>query len=58
MTFACFFVSPLVAFAGAFVAMFIESVEVAMAGETIDDNLLIPLVAGTVMYFIGGWVGF
>ena len=55
--FASFFVSPLLAFAGAFIAMFIESVEIAMAGETIDDNLLIPLVAGTVMYFVGGWVG-
>tara|TARA_Y100000310_G_scaffold213611_1_gene214559 strand:+ start:4450 stop:5040 length:591 start_codon:yes stop_codon:yes gene_type:complete len=55
--FASFFIHPLLAFSGAFIAMFLESVELAMAGETIDDNLLIPLVAGTVMYFIGGWVG-
>ena len=50
--FACFFVSPILAFAGAFVAMFMETAEVAMAGQTIDDNLLIPLVAGTIMHFI------
>jgi len=50
--FAGFFVNPFVAFAGAFAAMFLEAVEIAMAGITIDDNLLIPLVAGTVMHFL------
>ena len=54
--FASFFVSPFLAFVGAFIAMFLESVEVAMAGETIDDNLIIPLVAGSVMYFLSGVV--
>ncbi|MEI6058262.1 MAG: hypothetical protein WCP89_00670 [archaeon] len=47
--FASFFVNPFIAFAGAFIAMFLESVEIAMAEQTLDDNLLIPLVAGSVM---------
>ncbi len=47
--FASFFVNPWIAFAGAFVAMFLEYVEIAMAEQTLDDNLLIPLVAGSVM---------
>jgi len=51
--FASFFVSPLLAFSGAFIAMFFEAIEIAMAGHNIDDNLLIPIIAGTVMYLLG-----
>ena len=50
--FASFFINPLIAFAGAFVAMFLEAIEIAMAEKTVDDNLLIPLAAGTVMYLV------
>ena len=49
--FASFFVPIYLALIGAFFAMFFEVLEIAMAGQTIDDNLLIPLVAGTAMYF-------
>ena len=53
---ASFFVPIYIAFAGCFVAMFIEAVEIAMGGVTIDDNLLIPLVAGTVMHLVSGFL--
>ena len=52
--FASFFVHPLLAFAGSFAAMFLEAVEIAMAGKTVDDNLIIPLVAGTIIYLLSG----
>ena len=51
--FASFFVSPILAFLGAGIAMFLEAVEIAMADKTIDDNLLIPLASGTIMHLIG-----
>jgi len=50
--FAGFFVNLFIAFAGCFVAMFIETAEIAMGGEKVDDNLFIPLVAGTVMHLL------
>ena len=56
--FASFLVHPLLAFAGAFIAMFLEAIEIAMAQQTIDDNLLIPLIAGTTMYLLSLRFGF
>ena len=50
--FAGFFVNIFIAFLGCFVAMFIEAAEIAMGGEKVDDNLFIPLVAGTVMHLL------
>lgn len=55
--FASFFVNPFIAFAGSFIAMFLEYVEIAMAEQTLDDNLLIPLVAGSVMRLLSLRVG-
>ena len=52
MIFASFFVSILQAFLGSLFAMTLELIGVAMGGENIDDNLLIPLVAGTIMHLI------
>ncbi len=49
---ALFFVPLLQAFFGSFVAMIIEAVEFKMSESPVDDNLLIPLVAGTVIYLI------
>ena len=49
--FASFFIPFYIALIGAFFAMFLEIIEVSMAGKSIDDNLLIPLVAGTAMHF-------
>ncbi len=43
------FVSPLEAFMASFIAMFAELAELKFAEKIIDDNLLIPLVAGTVI---------
>ncbi len=46
---AMIFVNPLEAFLASFVAMFAELAEVKLGENIIDDNLLIPLVAGTVI---------
>lgn len=47
---AIFFVSPLLAIIGSFAAMLFEAVRFEVSGERIDDNLLVPLIAGTFMY--------
>jgi dolichol kinase len=50
--FASFFVPVFPAFIGASIAMIIELVGVKIGREKIDDNLLIPLIAGLVIYLI------
>ncbi len=50
--FALFFVPVWLAFAASFAAMFFELLGIKLAEEEIDDNLLIPLVAGTTMFLI------
>lgn len=52
MIFASFFVSILQAFLGSLFAMTLELIGIAMGGENIDDNFIIPLVAGTIMHLI------
>jgi dolichol kinase len=47
---AMFFVNYIWAFSGALIAMVIEAIEVKMGNNVIDDNILIPLIAGTIMY--------
>lgn len=49
---AMFFVSPLLAFAGALVAMLFESLVIEIQKIQLDDNLIIPLAAGTAMFLI------
>ncbi len=49
---AMFFVNFFWAFSGAFVAMIIEAVGLRMGDNVIDDNILVPLVAGTTIYII------
>jgi dolichol kinase len=49
---ALLFVHPVLAAAGAFCAMIAELIEMRFFGRMLDDNLLIPLVAGTVMHVI------
>ena len=52
---AMFFVNFTEAFVASFFAMFIEAIEIKVSDEHIDDNLLIPLVAGTVMFLLRIW---
>lgn len=47
---AMLFVSPLLSIIGSFAAMLFEAVRFEVSGERIDDNLLVPLIAGTFMY--------
>ncbi len=47
--FALIFVHPIHALAAAFFAMLVESIEFNLHHELLDDNLLIPLVAGLII---------
>lgn len=49
---AMFFVLPYLALAGAIVAMLFESLIIEIQKIKLDDNLIIPLVAGTTMFLI------
>ncbi len=49
---AMFFVSPGLAISGAIMAMLFESIVIEIQKIPLDDNLIIPLVAGTTMFLI------
>jgi len=49
---AMFFVSPHLAIAGAMAAMLFESIIIEIQKIQLDDNLIIPLAAGTTMLLI------
>jgi dolichol kinase len=49
---AMFFVHPILAISGALVAMLFESIIIEIQKMELDDNLIIPLVAGTTMFLI------
>jgi len=50
--FALFFVHPILAFSGALVAMLFEAIIIEIQKVQLDDNLIIPLAAGTTMFLI------
>jgi dolichol kinase len=54
---ALFFVNPIEACIGALIAIIAESVEFALNGEAVDDNLIVPLIAGTIIYLLRLWFG-
>ena len=45
-------VSPLSAFLASFGAMTAEAVELRMNNQIVDDNIIVPLVAGTILYLM------
>lgn len=49
---ALFFVSPVLAIAGSLIAMLFESLIIEIQRIQLDDNLIIPLTAGTTMFLI------
>jgi len=49
---ALFFVNPIEACLGSLIAIIAESVEFALNGEAVDDNIIVPLVAGTAIYLL------
>jgi len=49
---AMFFISPLHALLASFGAMTAEAVELKMNNRIIDDNIIVPLVAGTIIYLM------
>jgi dolichol kinase len=50
--FALFFVSPLLAIGGSLIAMLFEAVIIEIQKIEVDDNLIVPLAAGTTMFLI------
>jgi len=50
--FAMFFVAPALAISGALIAMLFESIIIEIQKIQLDDNLIIPLAAGTTMILI------
>ena len=46
------FVSPIQAFVGASIAMLFEAMEIRLNQKLLNDNVTVPLVAGTVMLLI------
>lgn len=50
--FAMFFVPPILAFSGALAAMLFEAIIIEIQKIKLDDNLIIPLAAGTAMFLI------
>ena len=49
---AIFFISPLPALLASFGAMTAEAVELKMNNKIVDDNIIVPLVAGTIIFLI------
>jgi len=50
--FAMFFVAPILAISGALIAMLFESLIIEIQKIQLDDNLIIPLAAGTTMLLL------
>ncbi len=50
--FAMFLVNPILAVSGALIAMLFESLIIEIQKIELDDNLIMPLVAGTIMFLI------
>lgn len=46
---ALLFVSPIFAFVSSLIAMIIEGIDIKLGFTQVDDNLIIPIVAGTII---------
>ena len=49
---ALVFVRPVEAFLGSLAAMIFEAIEIKIGTQQVDDNLIVPLVAGTVIWVV------
>jgi dolichol kinase len=49
---ASFFISPLNALVAAVFAAIMESIAIFLGSDQVDDNIIIPLSAGTILYLI------
>ncbi|MCK5471826.1 hypothetical protein KAI54_01410 [Candidatus Gracilibacteria bacterium] len=52
---AMVFVLPFEAFAAAFIAMIFEAMEIRFNQKLLNDNVTVPLVAGTVIVLLRSW---
>jgi len=53
---ALFFVDPVLAISGSLIAMLFESLVIEIQKIELDDNLIIPLAAGTTMFLIRNYL--
>ncbi len=53
---ALFFVPPFEALIGSFAAMIAEAIQLELNRRPIDDNFIIPLVAGTVIHLVRAYL--
>lgn len=53
---ALLFVSPLEAFLGSLGAMVAEVIDIDLNGSPVDDNLIVPLVAGTIILLVRSYL--
>jgi len=49
---ASLFVSPFKAFAASLIATLVESFVILLGTDHVDDNIIVPLTAGTILYLI------
>ena len=49
---ALVFAKPIEAFFASFAAMIVEAIEIKIGTQQIDDNLIVPLIAGSVIWLI------
>ncbi|MEK6852989.1 MAG: hypothetical protein AABX59_03860 [Nanoarchaeota archaeon] len=53
---ASFFVNIISALAASALAMIAENISVKLQGEEVDDNIIIPVVAGTVLHILKNYI--
>jgi len=49
---ASFFVRPLFALIASVIAMLAEALTLQLGGDNVDDNLIVPIIAGTIIYLL------
>jgi dolichol kinase len=49
---ASFFISPISAFLATLIAAVIESIAIFLGSDQVDDNIIIPITAGTALYVL------
>lgn len=54
---ALLFVNPLYALVGSIGGLFVESLEFDLNKRAVDDNIIVPVVAGTLMVLVGVYFG-
>ena len=54
---ASFFVKPVYALIASAIAMFAEALTLRLGGDNVDDNMVIPIIGGTIIYLLTLFIG-